>query len=116
MKSLLLIYLIGALGALSAVGQIAVIPGHATASSPPGSLTPMEWQELRAAHQAALRENPALATKAIALAQKMRAFQSKLHAAMIQANPSIAPVVAKLQGSPSGLRVSTQKESPPATH
>ncbi len=61
-------------------------------------MTPEEWQELRNARQAALKENPELATKAQELSAKMRAFQEKLDAAMLKSDPHLAPVLAKFEG------------------
>jgi hypothetical protein len=59
-------------------------------------LTPEEWQKFRVARQAALKANPELLTKSAQLTMEMRAFQDKLNAAIIEADPKVAPIVAKL--------------------
>jgi hypothetical protein len=62
----------------------------------PHALTQGEWQELRDAHQKALKAHPELMAKMVALAKEMRAFNMKLHTAMVEANPTLAPVVANM--------------------
>ena len=76
------------------------------------TITPEEWQELRAAHTAALQANPDLTAEHTKLMERMRTFEDKLDAAMIKINPAIAPIIAKFEvnrphpGAPAG--------SPPA--
>ena len=86
-------------------------PGTTTASIPPqpgapfrptvpprdpNAITPQEWQRLNAARTAALKANPALMQKGAEISAKMHAFQQKLDAAIIKADPTIAPLLAKL--------------------
>ena len=44
-----------------------------------------------------MKANPNLLSESAAIAEKMRAFQQKLDAAMIKENPKVAPMVAKLE-------------------
>jgi hypothetical protein len=63
------------------------------------ALTPADWQELRIAKQAALKANPNLVMESEQLTQKMRAFQEKLDAAIIKEDPTVAPIISKLEAS-----------------
>jgi len=56
-------------------------------------------QELKAAHDAALQANPDLATQEKTLHQEMEAFQKQLDAAMITADPKVAPLIQKMQAA-----------------
>jgi len=72
-----------------------------------GALTPEEREELKNARQAAFQANPDLL-------DQMKALQDKINAAMIKADPKVAPIIAKLeaareqhrdgQGAPGGPR------------
>jgi hypothetical protein len=62
------------------------------------TLTPDDWQKLRQAHLAALKDHPELAAKARELADRMRDFQSKLQAAMIKDDPKVGHIIAQLKG------------------
>jgi hypothetical protein len=86
---------------------------------PPGApptganqITPDEWQELRAARSAAFQANPDLVAENRKLSEKMRALEDKINVAMVKADPTIGPIIAKLEanrphpGAPAG--------SPPA--
>ena len=57
-----------------------------------GGLTPEEQQELRAARKAAMDANPDLAAE-------QKALQDKINAAMIKADPKVAPIIAKLEAA-----------------
>jgi len=61
-------------------------------------LTPEDMQELRTARTQALQTNPDLMANAKTLADQMRAFQGKLDAAMIKADPNVSPLIAKFEG------------------
>jgi hypothetical protein len=61
------------------------------------AISPAEWQEVRTARDAAMKANPDLLKTSADIAAKMREFQQKLDAAMIQANPKVAPTIAKLE-------------------
>ena len=109
MKQLALLFIAG----LSLTGTAwAQQAGSAPASSPPNlppgappagtgqiMITPDEWQELRAARSAALQANPDLLARHNKLLERMRALEDKLDAAMIKANPAIAPIIAKFEGN-----------------
>jgi hypothetical protein len=90
---------------------------HIVGSS--STMTPDDWQELRNARQAALKENPELVAKAQELSAKMRAFQEKLDAAMLKSDPKLAPVLAKFEGghnvtqNPASLQKTPQAGPPP---
>lgn len=77
-------------------------------------LTDAEKQELKAAHDAAIQANPSLGTEGKDLGDQMRAareagqkpsddllaqmqaYHKKLNAAMIAADPNVAPIIAKM--------------------
>ncbi len=61
------------------------------------TITPEEWQELRGARAVALRTNPNLIAENKKLMDRMRAFEDKVDAAMVKANPTIAPLIAKFE-------------------
>jgi len=71
-------------------------PASAPAEKDANALTPEEWSEVNAARQKAVRDNPEIMAKLAELSEKMRAFQAKLHAAMIKANPAVAPTIKRL--------------------
>jgi hypothetical protein len=69
---------------------------------PPGgqvTITPEEWQELRAARAAAIKANPSFIAENAKLLARMRALEDKLDAAMIKADPTITPVIAKFEAN-----------------
>jgi len=74
------------------------VKGHDGDSGPgPGSdrmgrLTPEEREELKAARQAAFQANPDLL-------DQMKAVQDKINAAMIKADPKVAPIIAKQEAA-----------------
>ena len=59
-------------------------------------LTEAEKQQLRAAHDAAYQADPSLAAEDKDLKSKMDAFHEKVRAAMIKADPNVAPILAKI--------------------
>lgn len=93
------------------VGSLLAGPSFALASdagSPPpgpppggphGGLTDAERQELHKAHDAAFKANPDLAAEEKDLNAKMDAFHKKVDAAMIQADPAVAPIVTKMESA-----------------
>ena len=64
-----------------------------------GILTPDEMQELHTAHDEAIQANSDLATEEKDLKAKMDAFHKKMDAAMIAADPKVAPIIEKLQAA-----------------
>src|ERR1700677_539675 len=64
----------------------------------PNVITPAEWQELNGARQKAMNNNPALMAKSVALSRQMHDFMDKLNAAILQTDPTVAPVIARMQG------------------
>jgi len=98
------------------------LPIHPSPGATPGvpiseanqiMITPAEWQELSAARTAAFQANPDLVAENRKLSEKMRDVMDKINAAMVKADPTIGPIIAKLEanrphpGAPVG--------SPPAT-
>jgi hypothetical protein len=76
-------------------------PGNPAANtSPPAPhpalVSPSEFQQLRAAREAALQANPDLAAEYKQIINDMQIQQAKFDAAMIKADPKVAPIVAKL--------------------
>ena len=73
-------------------------PPHRGEGGPPGfrNLTPAERKQLMTDHEAALKANPDLATQEKDLREKLRVVEKQIDAAMIQADPSVAPIIAKL--------------------
>lgn len=63
----------------------------------PSFLAYNEWQELRSARETTLKNNPDLAAEYKALLAEMDEQQKKMDAAMIKADPKVAPIVAKLE-------------------
>ena len=66
--------------------------------TPSVSLTPEDLQELRTARVQAMKSNPELVANAKRIADQMRAFEDKLDAAMIKADPNVSPLIAKFEG------------------
>ena len=63
---------------------------------PPPLMASNDFQKYRVARQEALQTNPALQDNYKDILKSMDAQQTKLDAAMIKANPDLAPVIAKL--------------------
>jgi len=114
MKNLLLALTLGACLTGSALAQTASGTSTPSGSPPPhhdgppggghgmGGLTPEEHQKLHAAQQAAFAANPDLK-------DEQEALQKKIDAATLKADPSVAPILAKIdafrkahQGGPGG--------------
>jgi hypothetical protein len=78
------------------------VPGNPTANTPAQAPHPAafvsqtEFQQLRTARDAILQANPDLAAEYKQIINDMQAQQAKLDAAMIKADPKVAPIVAKL--------------------
>jgi hypothetical protein len=68
----------------------------AQAPHPAAFVSPSEFQQLRAARDAVLQANPDLAGEYKQIITDMQAQQDKFDAAMIKADPKVAPIVAKL--------------------
>ena len=64
-----------------------------------GPLTGEEKEELRQAHDAAMQADPALDAEGKDLKEKMNAYRKKVDAAMIKADPKVAPIIAKLEAA-----------------
>jgi len=60
-------------------------------------LTKEEWTELKTAHETALKDNPDLATEGKALHDQQKAFEQKMHDAMVKADANVEPILAKLE-------------------
>jgi hypothetical protein len=98
MKRLLLVLTISA-----ALGSTAFAQSDSTTppSGPPpghhGMLTKEQHDELKAAHDAALKADPTLATEDQQLKAENDAFHKKLDEAMIKADPSVEPLLKKME-------------------
>ena len=108
MKRTLLLLTLGAVLACPASFAQAESPTNAPSQTPPpggpphdgrGGLTEEEKQELHAAHDAAIKADPSLDTEGKALKEQMEAYNKKLHAAMVKADPKVEPILAKLDAS-----------------
>ena len=113
MKRILLVLSLGAFLAAPAFAQSAGTntppanpPPHGPGGPPPGGhlggmnvLTPEERDQLKSAHDAALAANPALDAEFKDLQEKQKALQEKIKAAMIKADPSVAPILAKMEAA-----------------
>jgi hypothetical protein len=106
MKRLALFFIIG----LSLAGTVWAQQAGSTPASPPNlppgapfvganqiTITPDEWQELRTARSEALKSNPDLVAANKKLMDRMRALEDKIDAAMVKADPTIAPIIAKFE-------------------
>jgi hypothetical protein len=131
MKSILLTLVLGTLMACPALAQ----RSDSTNAPPPGGppeghrhgmdfLTDAEKTELKKAHDAAIAADPSLATEEQSMKEKMeavrdsgnppseedkaafKAFHEKMDAAMLKADPGVAPILAKIKahhrGGPGG--------------
>lgn len=74
----------------------ALLNGNWYAPAEGGMLSPADWQKIRAARSAALAANPDLVAANKALQEKKQAFNAKVSAALIKADPSLAGLVEKL--------------------
>jgi len=102
MKRILLLLALGAFLSVPAFAQSQGSAGTSTQTAPKhdgppvgrhmDGLTPEEHHELMAAHQAAMQANPDLE-------QEQKALQDKINAAMIKADPNVAPIIAKMEAA-----------------
>jgi hypothetical protein len=69
------------------------------ATTDPMAITPDEWREVRAAHSAVLQANPSLLAEHEKLVERMRALEDKIDAAMVKADPTLSPIIAKFEGN-----------------
>jgi hypothetical protein len=103
MKHLLVLLVFGAFLAAPALAQDQNPPPGAPPPGPPGGhhgiLSDTEKQELHAAHDAAYQADSSLATEESDLKAKMEAFHEKVNAAMVKADPKVAPILAKLDAA-----------------
>lgn len=117
MKRILLLLTLGAALACPSLAKADDSTNAPPSGPPPGGhrgfgfLTPAERQELKAAREAAFKADPSLQTDQDALkasrqagtpptdAEKAqwKAFQDKLDAAEIAADPNVAPIIAKMK-------------------
>ena len=100
MKRLSLL-LIVVLGGTAWAQQAGSTPNHTTSPTSGKAtgitISPEEWQELRAARSTAMQTNPDLIAEDKKLSERMSALEDKLDAVMVKANPSIAPIIAKFE-------------------
>jgi hypothetical protein len=61
------------------------------------TITPEEWQELRAARLAAIQANPDLSANQAKLVARMKAFEDKVDAAMVKQDPNMAAIIDKVE-------------------
>jgi hypothetical protein len=64
---------------------------------PPNVTTMSEWQEFRAARDKTLQDNPDLAAEYQALQDAMKKQQESIEEAMAKTDPTVAPILAKLE-------------------
>jgi hypothetical protein len=72
----------------SAAGKVAQAPEGVT-------ITPKEWQALRAARSLAMQVNPGLMLESEKLAERMQAWEAAVDAAMVKGDSGMAPLVAR---------------------
>jgi Spy/CpxP family protein refolding chaperone len=97
---------------LSATPSATPAPGNPPPPPPRGpmaNLTDVERQQLKAAHDKAIQQNPALEEAMKAAHQVMDKARKDLNDAMIAVDPSVASVIAKIappkrEGGPHGLK------------
>lgn len=105
MKRILLLLSLGAILTCPSFAQDQDSTNAAPQGPPPGEgppgggLTPDERQELKSAHDAALQANPDLAAQEKQLREEMDALHKQIDAAMIKADPNVAPIIAKMQAA-----------------
>jgi len=74
-----------------------------------GGLSPAEKAQVKAAHDKAIQQDPSLEQKMKDARQAMESARKEMHAAMIKADPAIAPILEKMhpgsapQSSPTPL-------------
>ncbi len=77
---------------------------HANASGqnlkePPSNLTPQDWVKLREARDKVMQSDPSFPTQSSKLSDQMHAYEADLDAAMIKAQPDMAPLVEKYKAN-----------------
>jgi hypothetical protein len=77
---------------------------------PMANLSESERQQLKAAHDQAIQQNPALGQALQEARQTMEKARKDLHDAMIAIDPSVAPILAKM--APSGRGMSPRGDFP----
>jgi Spy/CpxP family protein refolding chaperone len=139
MKNILLVLTLGAALAVPAFAQSADSTNAPPSGPPPGGfhhdhmsfLTDAEKAELKKAHDAAIAADPSLATEEQSIHEAMQsahesgtppsdadkaqwhAFHDKLDAAMIAADPAVAPIIAKIKAHHHGPGASGGTPPPP---
>ena len=73
---------------------------HPSVKPNPNGVTIADLKELGAARKAALQADPELAKEQTALQQKIRDFQHKVDQVILQSNPELGSMIAKLESSP----------------
>jgi len=71
------------------------------------------WMQYSAMRQKMLQENPELAAEYKELTSEISAQRDKLNAAMIQADPKVAPIIAKLDALRKGTAMASPVPRPP---
>ena len=103
MKRFLLLLAVASLVANPAWAQSAYSTNMPPNGPPPGGprnpLSKEERQEVRQARDTALQADPALAAEGRDLEAKMRDYHQKVNAAMIKADPNVAPLLAKMDAA-----------------
>ena len=93
-----------------------------TIQSPPPPIPPFEMlsmaerKQLKAAHDEALKSDPTIHKQWEEATQKMDEFHKALHAAMIKVDPTVEPLIQKMQRHRNGsAKLSDQKSPTPST-
>ena len=92
-------------------------PGETHAEAVPTIITSDEVMELHEARSAAIRAHPELIADMQKLMEKSRVLEARINAAMIKADPGIAPLIAKVEArrnrQPEGMSPSPSPANPP---
>jgi hypothetical protein len=135
MKRILLLLTLGAALACPSFVKAQDSTNTPPSGPPPGAphrlafLTDAERQELKTAHDAAIAADPSLQTDEEALKAshqagtpptdadkaKWQAFHDKMDAAMIAADPNVAPILAKIKAHHRGGPDGGTRPTPPAS-
>lgn len=94
-------------------------PGATPAETAPNMITSDEARELHEARSAAIRVHPELIADMQKLMDRRRDLEARINAAMIKADPGVAPIIAKIEakyhrqssGAPDGPSPSTPPPS-----
>ncbi|MEO8207233.1 MAG: hypothetical protein ABI615_13715, partial [Chthoniobacterales bacterium] len=68
----------------------------ATPTVDPSTVMPREWTSFRLERVTFLRSHPQLSAQEKALNEQIKAQQAKVEAAMVKADPKVAPILARL--------------------